>query len=110
MTTFAIAHLTSVTLGQPIVDYLRGIDATLTPFGGRFIIHGGTPTVLEGEWTGDLIVIVFPDRASAEGWYASSAYQAILPLRTGSSAGPVLLIDGVDADHRAMDVLTAGNA
>lgn len=110
MTTFAIAHLTSVTLGQPIVDYLRGIDATLAPFGGRFIIHGGRPTMLEGEWAGDLIVIAFPDRAAAEGWYASPAYAAILPLRTGNAEGPVMLIDGVGPDHRATDVLTPANA
>lgn len=110
MTAFAIAHLTSVTLGPGIMDYLRAIDATLAPFHGRFIVHGGTPTVLEGQWSGDLIVIAFPDRAAAEGWYASPAYRAILPLRTGNSEGPVMIIDGVGPGHRATDVLTVGNA
>jgi hypothetical protein len=33
------------------------------------------------------------------------AYREILPLRTESSASTVFLIDGVDRDHQATDVL-----
>jgi hypothetical protein len=43
-------------------------------------------------------------------WYESPAYQAILPLRAKNSVGTVLLIDGVDADHRATDVLVGAAA
>lgn len=105
MTAYAIARLTDVELGPDIVAYLRGIDATLAPYGGRFIIHGGAPDRLEGAWEGDLIAIVFPDRARAMGWYESDAYQALLPLRTRRSRGDVIIIEGVDADHRATDIL-----
>ncbi|MCV0396029.1 MAG: DUF1330 domain-containing protein [Rhizobiaceae bacterium] len=95
-----------VVMGDDIVAYLQGIDATLEPFGGRFLVHGGGDMkVLEGELPGDLIVIAFPDRAAAEGWYASAAYRDILPLRTRNSKGVAVLIDGVDADHKATDVL-----
>ncbi|WP_166345968.1 DUF1330 domain-containing protein [Phytoactinopolyspora limicola] len=102
---YAVAHLHDVHLGEGIVEYLRGIDATLEPFGGRFVIHGGVPTVLEGTWTGDLIVIEFPDRASALAWYQSDDYQRILPLRLANSTGYGMIIDGVGADHVATDVL-----
>ena len=34
--------------------------------------------------------------------------QAILPLRTRNSDGEVLLIDGVDDDHKATDILQGG--
>lgn len=105
MTTYAIAHLTDVTMGPEIVRYLEGIDATLAPYQGRFIIHGDQPEVLEGTWSGDLIMIEFPDRASARAWYSSDAYQVILPLRTCNSVGPVLLVDGVSADHQATNIL-----
>ena len=49
----------------------KKIDATLAPFHGRFIIHGGEKEMLEGAFRGDLIVIGFPDRASARAWYFS---------------------------------------
>ena len=60
MTAYAIGHLRNVTMGPDIVEYLRRIDATLEPFDGQFIIHGGKVEVLEGAWSGDLIVIAFP--------------------------------------------------
>ena len=105
MTSYAIGHLRKVEMGPDIVTYLEAIDATLAPFGGRFVIHGGEKEHLEGAWEGDLIVIGFPDREAARSWYASPAYQAILPLRSRNSQGNVILIDGVGSEHRATDIL-----
>ena len=105
MTTYAVAHMQTVDMGPAIVEYLERIDATLAPFEGRFVVHGATPDMLEGEFPGSLIVIAFPTRAQAEGWYASPAYQEILPLRREHSTGPAFLVDGVGADHRATDLL-----
>lgn len=106
MTAYAVAHLRTVDRGPDIVEYLERIDSTLRAFGGRFLIHGGRQDVIEGPWPGTLIVIEFPDRERAEGWYTSEEYQRILPLRTGNSDGVALLADGVSADHLATDVLT----
>jgi len=105
MTAYAVANLENVTVGTEIVEYLQRIDATLAPFSGRFIIHGGPKTVLEGEWPGDLIVIAFPDREQAHAWYDSPAYQAILPLRERNATGRAVILDGVDETHKATDVL-----
>lgn len=105
MTTFAIANLVDVRMGADIVGYLERIDATLAPFGGRFVVHGGPYERLEGDWQGDVVVLAFPGRAEAKAWYGSPAYQAILPLRTGSSRADVILVDGVGAGHVATDVL-----
>jgi uncharacterized protein (DUF1330 family) len=105
MPAYGVAHLRSVAMGPAIVAYLEKIDATLKPFGGMFIVHGGRAEVLEGQWSGDLIVIEFPDRAHARAWYESAAYQEILPLRTDNAVGEVILVDGVSGDHRATDVL-----
>ena len=50
-------------------------------------------------------MIAFPHRKAAEDWYASPAYQAILPLRTMNSTGNAILIDGVGPGHKATDIL-----
>jgi uncharacterized protein (DUF1330 family) len=105
---YAIGILRDVDLGPPIVEYLERIDETLAPFGGRFIIHGGVTEVLEGGHPGDVVVIEFPDRERASSWYRSAAYQAILPLRSQNSQSTVVIVDGVDPDHAATDVLRAG--
>lgn len=105
MPTFAVARLSEVVMGPAIVEYIQRIDATLAPFGGRFQVHGGPVELLEGSWPGDLVIIAFPDRERARTWYASPAYQAILPLRTANARCDVILIDTVPPDHRSTDVL-----
>ena len=108
MTAYAVAHMRQVTMGPPIVEYLRRIDATLAPFGGRFLVHGGEAEPVEGNWPGHLIVIGFPSRGQARAWYHSDAYQQILALRTDNSSSDVIIADGVGPGHRATDVLGAG--
>ena len=105
MPAYAIAQLQDVSFGADIVAYLKAVDATFTPFGGRFLVHGSAVEVLEGPWAGDLVVVEFPDRAQAGAWYASPAYQAILPLRTSNARCWVVLVDGVGEGHRAVDLL-----
>ena len=105
MSSFAVAHLRSITMGPDVADYLARIDATLEPYSGRFLVHGSTVETLEGTWTGDLVVVEFPDRDRARAWYASPAYQQIVRLRTDNSDGSVILVDGVTEPHRATDIL-----
>lgn len=52
MTHYAIANLSKVRMGAGNVEYLERIDATLAPFDGHFIVHGGEPEHLEGSGTG----------------------------------------------------------
>src|SRR5436305_2731212 len=73
----------------------REACATLAPFSGRFIVRGGNLTVLEGEWPHPrLVVIEFPSRAVAEGWYGSSEYRKVISLRLNSSVGNLIIVDG----------------
>ena len=105
MSAYAIALLSETNLNDDIRAYLEQIDSTLRPYFGRFIIHGGPYSRLEGELAGDLIAVEFPDMELASRWYASPAYQAIKPLRTANSVGTVFLVQGVPTDHRATDIL-----
>jgi uncharacterized protein (DUF1330 family) len=76
--------------------YRKDVLETLKPYGGTFVIRGGTTTVLEGDWAHPrLVIIEFPSREAAEGWYNSPAYQKIVPLRLTSSHGNFVIADGV---------------
>ena len=105
MPAYAVAHMRQVSMGPAVVEYLQRIDATLAPFGGRFIVHGGEVEILEGSWPGFLIVIEFPDRNRVSAWYNSVAYQEIVTLRTDNSESDVVMVDGVGSEHKATDVL-----
>jgi uncharacterized protein (DUF1330 family) len=107
MPAYAVAHLRTVEMGPDIVRYLEEIDATLEPYRGRFLVHGGEITEMEGSWPGALVVIEFPSRELATAWYASDAYQAIVALRTRNSDSVAIIAEGVKPGHRATDLIPA---
>jgi len=95
MTAYAIAHLHTPQVNPEVIDYIERIQDTLDPFGGRFLVHGAEVVVKEGPFPGTVVVVEFPDVESAEQWYASDGYQAILPLRTSNIDGTAIIVDGV---------------
>jgi uncharacterized protein (DUF1330 family) len=74
----------------------------MDPYGGRFLVHGSDVEILEGDWPGTVVILEFPDLPNARAWYASPAYQEILPLRTKSIDGDTILVDGVGPDYDAV--------
>lgn len=105
MPAYAVATIRETRFNDELADYLRGIDETLAPYSGRYLVHGGPYKPLEGSWTGDLVVIEFPSMEQAESWYRSEAYAAIRPLRMNNTEGDVLLVQGVDEGHKGADIL-----
>lgn len=105
MPAYAVGIINETRLSDDIRKYLQRIDSTLLQYSGRFIIHGGPYLWMEGEPTGDLVVIEFPNMELASGWYESSAYQTIKPLRTANSLSAIFLVQGVPPSHRAIDIL-----
>jgi uncharacterized protein (DUF1330 family) len=100
LTAYALGHLrTQLPIHDDVLTYMERIQATMDPFGGRFIVHGETPDVREGTWEGDLILLEFPDIDSARAWYDSPAYQEIIPMRADHIPSVIRLVDGVGAGH-----------
>ncbi|MGW0190249.1 DUF1330 domain-containing protein [Streptomyces sp. NPDC003362] len=96
MTAYVIAHLREAAPHPEIAEYIERITGTFEPYGGRFLVHGGTPPqVLEGGWSGDVVMIGFPGAAEARAWWDSPEYQEIAPLRSRHIKGDIILIDGV---------------
>ncbi|QKG21478.1 DUF1330 domain-containing protein [Actinomadura verrucosospora] len=86
-------------LHDEVLTYMERIQATMDPFGGRFIVHGETPDVREGTWEGDLVLLEFPDIGKARAWYDSPAYQEIKHLRADHIPGTIMMVDGCGAGH-----------
>lgn len=99
MAAYALAHLRNPRPHPEVVEYLERIQDTLDPYRGRFLVHGPRPEVIEGPWPGTVVIIEFPDLDSARSWYASPAYQEILPLRTNNIDGATILVEGVPAGY-----------
>jgi uncharacterized protein (DUF1330 family) len=96
---YAIAHLHNPKAHPEVFEYLERIQDTLTPFEGRFLVHGPQVEVREGEWPGTIVIIEFPSADQARHWYESPAYQEILPLRTRNIEGSAIVVEGVRPNH-----------
>ena len=63
-------------------EYRAQVPATLAPWGAEILFRGHLDKVLGGSHGhSDTVVIRFPDAAAIDGWFASPAYQALIPLR-----------------------------
>lgn len=76
--------------------YMAEAPATVTAFGGRYLVRGNAVEALEGAWEHDRMVVVeFPDRDAALAWYRSAEYRPLRELRQQSAEAVILLADGV---------------
>jgi uncharacterized protein (DUF1330 family) len=93
---YLIGHVT-VNHPEGYAAYAAKMPETLQPFGARYVVRGGASTQLEGQPVGSrTVVIEFPSREAAEGWYASDAYQAILGIRQANSTANLAFVDGYE--------------
>ena len=75
--------------------YAAAFLPVLRPHGGRLLVSEDQPEALEGEWDGrKLVVLAFPDRASALAWADSPEYREIAGDRLAASDAVVLLAEG----------------
>ncbi len=87
---YVIGHITVI---DPALwdEYRSRVPATLAPWGASLVFRGRRLSVLAGGHAHpDTVVIRFPDAEAAAGWFASAAYQALIPLR--ERAAEVVLV------------------
>ncbi len=81
MPAYVIGHITVKDPGK-WAEYRSRVPATLAEWQGEVVLRGRRMGVLSGEHRHeDTVVIRFPDAGAVTGWYASAAYQALIPLR-----------------------------
>jgi uncharacterized protein (DUF1330 family) len=77
-------------------DYKPQAAATVAAFGGRYLARGGAAQVLEGDWQpGRLVILEFPDTATAQRWLDSEDYRGPRALRQATSTTNMVLVPGV---------------
>jgi uncharacterized protein (DUF1330 family) len=96
MATYLVNHLRipGDVPNEAGLSYLEQVEATVVPFGGRWLAQG-QGDIVEGAWPGSVVLMEFPNREAADAWYNSPAYQAIRPLRTKNAISDIILIDSM---------------
>ncbi|HVF80553.1 MAG TPA: DUF1330 domain-containing protein [Flavisolibacter sp.] len=78
-------------------DYKKLTPPSLLPFNGEFIVRGGETETLEGEWQPKRIVVLsFPTKELAKGWWSSEEYAPAKALRQRTATTRMILVQGVE--------------
>ncbi len=76
--------------------YMAAGTRSVELYGGRFLVRGGDPGSLEGNWNAPRVAVVaFKDRRTAEAWYHSKEYQAAKALRDGAAEFKAIVVGGI---------------
>ena len=77
--------------------YMQQAEASIARHGGRYLVRGGDPAVIEGDGQpGRIVVLEFPSREAARAWHASEDYAPALALRHSLTSGRAVLVEGLE--------------
>ncbi|MBH1940827.1 DUF1330 domain-containing protein [Mobilitalea sibirica] len=76
--------------------YLDLVDQVFEKFNGKYLAVDEKPTVLEGTWNYDRVVLIeFQDETELSRWYNSTEYQTIVKHRINAAHCDTLIIKGL---------------
>jgi uncharacterized protein (DUF1330 family) len=94
MAAYLIGHIT-VKNPELWKTYVDGVQKSLLLFAAEVVFRGKRSAVLAGEHHHqNAVVLRFPDQAALQNWYASAAYQALIPIRDQAAAVVLVSYDG----------------
>jgi uncharacterized protein (DUF1330 family) len=77
-------------------EYKNKVPALIRKHGGEYVVRGGKFVVLEGAWSpARLVLLKFPDLASAQAFFLDPEYQPLKALRRLSSTADIVAVEGV---------------
>ena len=75
--------------------YIDEIPAFIAKHSGRYIVRGVRPTIVEGDWKPDRVVILeFPQREHAEAFLSDPEIQDLFKVRYATTTSKLVLVDG----------------
>ena len=79
------------------MPYVAAIPAFIDKHGGRYVVQGAAPTIVEGDWAPQRMVILeFPSRAAAKAFLDDPEAQTLFSLRHDTTDSRLVLVDGCD--------------
>ena len=90
MSAYGIAHY-DIHDFEMWSKYAQAVIPNVVAAGGKFLTATNEFVALEGQPQQVIVVVEFESMEAAKTWYESAAYQAIMPLRTESTTGWVLI-------------------
>ena len=97
MSAFCLLQIGNIRDRVRLKQYTDAGPATVSSFGGELVFRGKLSGVLSGKPSHESVVVIrFPDAASANGWYASKDYQDLVENRDAAADVIVTRFDEPD--------------
>lgn len=97
MAAYLVAHLTAIKDPDAFARYREAVAPALARAGGRYVIRGGEPHMLDGEKFGRTVVIEFSSMEAARGFFEGPEYAPLRTLRQSAADGSVGIFPGYEA-------------
>lgn len=95
MAAYVIVEV-DVTDPEGYEEYRKSVPATLSPYGGEFLVRGGRCETLEGDWQPRRIVVLrFDSLTRAKEWWGSEEYREPKELRQRTANTRMIVVEGV---------------
>ena len=95
MAGYMVGNIT-VTDPDLFAEYGKRVPETVAQFGGTYVVRGGTPEKIEGDYEPVRIVILqFDSVEKAREWYDSDVYAPLKEMRLKASRGDLYFVQGV---------------
>ncbi len=76
-------------------EYIEKIPAFIKKHGGRYIVQGVEPELMEGDWQPERVVVLeFPSREKAKEFLQDPEAQPLFAIRRKSTTGKLILAEG----------------
>ena len=80
---------------ESFMEYIERIPEFIKKHGGRYIVQGVEPEVMEGDWCPDrLVVLEFPTKEKAKEFLGDPAAQPLFAIRHKSTTSKLILAEG----------------
>ena len=78
------------------MEYGKRVPETVAAFGGTYVVRGGVPEKIEGDYEPKRIVVLqFESVEKAKEWYNSEMYAPLKEMRMKASTGDLYFVEGV---------------
>jgi uncharacterized protein (DUF1330 family) len=89
--------IVDVDIKDPVLyqEYTSRVPAIIRKHRGEVLVRGGSFVILEGQWNPhSLVVLRFPDLASAQAFYDDPEYQPLIAIRQPISQMNMIVVEG----------------
>ena len=76
-------------------EYIDKIPAFIKKHGGRYVVQGVEPEIMEGNWEPERVVVLeFPTKEIAKNFLADPEAQPLFSIRHNATESKLILVEG----------------